>query len=253
MICHPTARRMMQLRERIWIDRLPSSPARAALGLLAPSPSTEPPRRQAAASTSRHLARDPPCVPCAPVPALESSEAYSPSSPNSVTRLLSTSPPLPFLSAGTLLQDLLVYDPAAMAWTDLSAAASGTPPSAREGHGFTSAGGKLYVHGGFGGSGECQERQRDRERGRMRARERESHGITSAGCELCVHCQCLRCEYPRAEVHSQGRAVPEPNYSRRRSENSKAGASLASDQWRAEERGPRLPLQTWIWIEILHW
>jgi hypothetical protein len=37
-----------------------------------------------------------------------------------------------------------------MAWTDLSAAASGTQaPSARWGHGFTSAGGKLYVHGGM--------------------------------------------------------------------------------------------------------
>ena len=39
-----------------------------------------------------------------------------------------------------------------MAWTDLSAVASGTPPSARNGHGITSAGGKLYVHGGRGGS-----------------------------------------------------------------------------------------------------
>ena len=61
-------------------------------------------------------------------------------------------------SAGSLLQDLHVYDPAAMAWTDLSAAASGTPPSARAYHGFTSAGGKLYVHGGIDGSGEYQGR-----------------------------------------------------------------------------------------------
>ena len=59
-------------------------------------------------------------------------------------------------SAGTLLQDLHVYDPATMAWTDLSAAASGTPPSARMYHGFTSAGGKLYVHGGYDGSGESK-------------------------------------------------------------------------------------------------
>ena len=36
-----------------------------------------------------------------------------------------------------------------MAWTDLSAAASGTPPSVRMGHGFTPAGGKLFVHGGI--------------------------------------------------------------------------------------------------------
>ena len=41
-----------------------------------------------------------------------------------------------------------------MNWTDLSAAASGTPPSARYGHGFTSAGGKLYVHGGLSDNGE---------------------------------------------------------------------------------------------------
>jgi hypothetical protein len=47
-----------------------------------------------------------------------------------------------------------VYDPAAGAWTDLSAALSGTPPSPRGNHGFTSAGGKLYVHGGWGDSGE---------------------------------------------------------------------------------------------------
>jgi hypothetical protein len=45
-------------------------------------------------------------------------------------------------------QDLHVYESSARAWTDLSAAASGTPPSARYSHGFTSAGGKLYVHGG---------------------------------------------------------------------------------------------------------
>ena len=36
-----------------------------------------------------------------------------------------------------------------MAWTDLSAAASGTPPPPRTGHGFTAAGGRLYVHGGW--------------------------------------------------------------------------------------------------------
>ena len=56
--------------------------------------------------------------------------------------------------AGTTdLGDLHVYDPVAMAWTDLSAAASGTPPSPRYGHGFTAAGDKLYVHGGVGHSG----------------------------------------------------------------------------------------------------
>ncbi len=44
--------------------------------------------------------------------------------------------------------DLHVYDPVAMTWEDLSAAASGTPPAARCLHGFAALGGKLYVHGG---------------------------------------------------------------------------------------------------------
>ncbi len=46
------------------------------------------------------------------------------------------------------LGDLHVYDPITMTWEDLSAAASGTPPSARCEHGFAAAGRKLYVHGG---------------------------------------------------------------------------------------------------------
>ena len=37
-----------------------------------------------------------------------------------------------------------------MTWFDLSCHALGTPPTARWGHGFTSAGGRLYVHGGYG-------------------------------------------------------------------------------------------------------
>ena len=52
------------------------------------------------------------------------------------------------------LGDLHAYDPAAMAWTDLSAAASGTPPYPRDFHGLASAGGYLYVHAGYGDSGE---------------------------------------------------------------------------------------------------
>ena len=65
--------------------------------------------------------------------------------------LNSTIFPLP---ADVVLGDLHVYDPAAMAWTDLSAAASGTPPSAREDQGFTSTGGRIYVYGGKGEIGE---------------------------------------------------------------------------------------------------
>ena len=36
-----------------------------------------------------------------------------------------------------------------MTWTRLSAALDVPRPSARSGHGFTSAGGMLYVHGGL--------------------------------------------------------------------------------------------------------
>jgi N-acetylneuraminic acid mutarotase len=46
------------------------------------------------------------------------------------------------------MNDLHAYDPAAEIWTDLSVPISGTKPTARFGHGFTSAGGKLYVFGG---------------------------------------------------------------------------------------------------------
>jgi hypothetical protein len=38
-----------------------------------------------------------------------------------------------------------------MTWTCLSkSAVGGSPPTPRKSHGFTSAGGKLYVHGGAG-------------------------------------------------------------------------------------------------------
>ena len=52
------------------------------------------------------------------------------------------------------LYDLHVYDPASQAWTALSDAASGVPPSSRYGHGFTAAGARLFVHGGYNGKGE---------------------------------------------------------------------------------------------------
>ena len=53
------------------------------------------------------------------------------------------------------LGDLHSFDPVAVAWTDLSDAASGVPPTARNEHGFTSTGGKLYVHGGSSCYGGC--------------------------------------------------------------------------------------------------
>ncbi len=48
------------------------------------------------------------------------------------------------------LDDLYLFDPANTTWSLLSAAAGSSGPAARWGHGFTSAGGKLYVHGGYG-------------------------------------------------------------------------------------------------------
>ena len=46
------------------------------------------------------------------------------------------------------LDDLHVYDPAGMAWTNLSSPLSGQPPTSRDSHGFASAGGRLFVYGG---------------------------------------------------------------------------------------------------------
>jgi hypothetical protein len=61
-------------------------------------------------------------------------------------------PPLP-PSADDLVynyyDDLHSFDPATRTWTLLSAANDTRRPSARSGHGFTSAGGLLYVHGGY--------------------------------------------------------------------------------------------------------
>ena len=56
------------------------------------------------------------------------------------------------------LNDLYAYNPAAKAWTNLSAALSGLPPSPRWGLGFTGAAGLLYVWGGcvaFEGNFDC--------------------------------------------------------------------------------------------------
>jgi hypothetical protein len=51
--------------------------------------------------------------------------------------------------------DLYSFDPGSMTWT-LLLSADGTRPAARYSHGFTSAGGKLYVHGGYGRRGSVQ-------------------------------------------------------------------------------------------------
>ena len=66
------------------------------------------------------------------------------------TRIKSTTLP----SHADLYKDLHMFDPAVMAWTDLTRNFSGTAPSPRAYHGFTAAGGWLYVHGGWGENGD---------------------------------------------------------------------------------------------------
>jgi hypothetical protein len=51
------------------------------------------------------------------------------------------------------LFDLYSFDISSMTWTRLSAAAGSLPLTTRSGHGLTSSGGKLYVHGGQGYNG----------------------------------------------------------------------------------------------------
>jgi hypothetical protein len=51
------------------------------------------------------------------------------------------------------LYGLHSFYPANMNWTLHFTTSGAHHPSARDGHGFTSAGGKLYVHGGVGYSG----------------------------------------------------------------------------------------------------
>ena len=58
-----------------------------------------------------------------------------------------------FLYFPGLLGDFFQYDPVNISWTELTVAVSGTPPLPREGHGFASAGSKLYLHGGYGNNG----------------------------------------------------------------------------------------------------
>jgi hypothetical protein len=57
-------------------------------------------------------------------------------------------PPLPSSLSAGFLDDLHVFDTTAMNWTRLSFALDAPRPPARRFHGFTSAGSKLYVHGG---------------------------------------------------------------------------------------------------------
>lgn len=57
------------------------------------------------------------------------------------------------------LYEFFKFDPAAIAWSDITAAIKirGAAPTPRFAHGFAEAGGRIYMHGGStqdGGSGE---------------------------------------------------------------------------------------------------
>ena len=55
---------------------------------------------------------------------------------------------------GAFLNDLQLFDPAKVAWTDITSNAKGDPPSPRRSMGFTADGkGMLYVFGGTDDSG----------------------------------------------------------------------------------------------------
>ena len=51
------------------------------------------------------------------------------------------------------MNDLRVFEPATLTWTDISVPAAGFVPAPRSSHGFTAVRGRLYVHGGYGKSG----------------------------------------------------------------------------------------------------
>ena len=54
------------------------------------------------------------------------------------------------------LNDLHVYDPGSMGWTDLSTPVSGTAPAPRNALGFAAIEDRLYVFGGSGDAGAFQ-------------------------------------------------------------------------------------------------
>ena len=55
-----------------------------------------------------------------------------------------------------VFNDLFVFDIEALTWTNLSLYSTGSPPSPRYCHGFTSYSNKLYVQGGGSPTGKCR-------------------------------------------------------------------------------------------------
>ena len=103
-----------------------------------------PPTRSLGGGALRPHAPLPPTRPCWPAQSPPAPHARRPSTHSP------PAPPHPPPPSAGLLGDLHSFDPATMTWTLLSAADDAPRPSARWFHGFTSAGGLLYVHGGRG-------------------------------------------------------------------------------------------------------
>jgi hypothetical protein len=60
---------------------------------------------------------------------------------------------LMILTKSGLLNDLFVFDPLSLSWTDLSSTTDGNPPTPRLLHGFEVFGEEFYAHGGLDQTG----------------------------------------------------------------------------------------------------
>ncbi len=60
-----------------------------------------------------------------------------------------------FSRAPAALLEMSQFDPAGLVWTDIAAAAGGTLPTARVGPGLAALGPRLYLFGGYTGTGSC--------------------------------------------------------------------------------------------------
>ena len=58
-------------------------------------------------------------------------------------------------SAGSFFNDLFAFDIAGLTWHNMTVDVSGSVPEARNGHGFLSFRGNLYLFGGFTYPGAC--------------------------------------------------------------------------------------------------
>ncbi len=82
-----------------------------------------------------------------------------------------------------LLADFHVFEPANGTWTDLTESAGGTWPVARYRHGMTTAGGLIYLFGGFGGRGFARETECGIQRQASRRKRGCLEGVTETETE----------------------------------------------------------------------